>query len=332
MLSFLKKRPQARGLVGIGIQPEGVAFACVQRDEGQTPQLLSCGFVPVNGSKSIAHALVDLSKSKGIKGLPVATSMAAGEFNLLLVEAPQVEEAELKAAVRWKIKEMIDYSTDEAAIDVFDIPGQQERGRTRMIYVVAARTADVQQRIEQIEQNGLALQFIDIPELVQRNIATLLPEDSAGVALLYLSPQGGLITLTHNATLYLARELDTSLDQLAGLGDQGGEDTEDVSVLSLEDMAPDQQRALDAIILEIQRSLDYYESHFSQPPINNLVIAPLAKEVPGMVSYIARNSGLQVRVLDLNSVLDMPQPLSSELQSRCLSAIGAALRHIGEAA
>lgn len=91
-------------------------------------------------------------------------------------------------------------------------------------------------------------------------------------------------------------------------------------------MSPDQQRTLDAIVLEVQRSLDYYESHFAKPSINSLVIAPLPFEIPGIINYLAGALGLQVRLLDLNAVLETQKPLSNEEQANSFFAIGAALR------
>jgi len=91
-------------------------------------------------------------------------------------------------------------------------------------------------------------------------------------------------------------------------------------------LPPAQQKALDAIVLEVQRSLDYYESHFAKPAINSLVIAPLPYETPGMIEYLASALGMQVRLLDLNAVLDTKMPMSNEQQAHGFYAIGAALR------
>ena len=97
--------------------------------------------------------------------------------------------------------------------------------------------------------------------------------------------------------------------------------------LSLEgSMPPDKQRTLDAIVLEVQRSLDYYESHFAKLAITSLVIAPLPYEIPGMIKYLASALGLQVRLLDMNAILDVTTPLSEKQQSDCFFAIAAALR------
>lgn len=249
--------------------------------------------------------------------------MDSSQSTLLLVEAPEVDPAELKAAVRWRIKDLIDFHVDDAVIDVFDIEGQ--RGRTKMMYVVVARIATVQEHINLLEKAHVNLGVIDIAELAQRNIAALLPEDQNGVALLHLTARGGLLTLTRQGSLFLARPIEFGTEQLAATLPAAQENE---FTLDEESDGPPAalRRLMDAIVLEIQRSLDYYESHFGLPPISSLVVAPLAQPVPGLAGYLGGNLGLPVRTLDLNTVLDCEQTLSDELQARCLPAIGAALR------
>lgn len=247
-------------------------------------------------------------------------------FSLLLVESPQVDPSELKAAVRWRIKELIDFHIDDAIIDVFDIPGQKERGRPKLMYVVASRTSAVQQQIDLLEGSGINLAVIDIPELVLRNIAALLPEDQGGVATLYIGRQRTMLVLTRNQTLYLSRRIELGLEQLqACLYPPAGGDE-----FVLEGEAPAMpeplQQALAKIVLEVQRSLDYFESHFSLPPVSGLVVAPMEEMIPGMMGYLGANLGVPVRMLDLNALIECEQGLSDALQSQCLFAIGAALR------
>lgn len=251
--------------------------------------------------------------------------------SLLLVEAPEVDPTELKAAVRWRVKDLIDFHIDDAVIDVFDIEGQRERGRTKMMYVVVSRISAVREHIDLLEHAHIDLSVIDIPELAQRNIAALLPEDQTGVALLHFSPRGGLLTITHQGNLFLARTLEFGSDQL------GAEASPPIDYLDLEEgagvtagsgteMPAGLQRLLDNIVLEVQRSLDYYESHFGLPPVHGLVIAPTEQSIPGMLGYLGSNLGLPVRILDLNTILDGEETLGDVLQAQCFTAIGAALR------
>ena len=266
--------------------------------------------------------------------LEAATCISVAEndmFTLLLVDAPEVEPSELKSAIRWRIKDLIDFHVDDAVIDAFDIPGQVERGRQKLMYVVAARRAAIQAEINQLEAEHINLSVIDIPELAMRNIAALLPEDDAGVAMLYLTYEGGLLTMTRDKTLYLARRLDIGLSQLAAFANKQDEPEGSDEFILDDEVSQPLQRAYDTIVLEVQRSLDYYESHFALPPVAGLVVVPPEEPVPGMVSHLASNLGIPVRILDLNVMLECEQVLSDELQSQCLLPIGAALRERSKA-
>ena len=51
--------------------------------------------------------------------------------------------AELRAAMRWRLKDSIDFRVEDAVIDVFDVPDQNRGGHGRMMYAVAARRSAV---------------------------------------------------------------------------------------------------------------------------------------------------------------------------------------------
>lgn len=294
--------------------------------EGQPPHLVLCRFSPTGSNNQTASLLQQLSKEHELESSHCISVATQGSFSLLLVESPEVEASELKAAVRWRIKELIDFHIDDAIIDVFDIPGQKERGRAKLMYVVASRTSTVQQHINLLEKNNLNLAVIDIPELVLRNIAALLPEDKSGVATLYIGRDHGMLVITREQTLYLSRRIELGLKQLQDYLNTPAEEDEFVLDGEEPSMPAPLQRALDNIVLEIQRSLDYYESHFSLPPVSGLVMAPMEENIPGVMGYLGGNLGVPVRMLDLNALIESDETLSDQLQSQCLFAIGAALR------
>ncbi len=268
-----------------------------------------------------ADELVAVCEAHKLDDQPLSEVMAPGEFSLQLLEAPQVPEEEMRDAVRWKIKDSLDYDVEQAVVDVFEIPGLKEQGRMPQVYAVSAHEDRVRQCIEQVEPAGMNLRYIDIPELVQRNIAHYLPEDESGVALLCLQEQRGLLTLTHQSVLYLARELDSGVQALASAANSAMAVNDNAMSLSA---LPGE--ALESVALEIQRSLDYYESHFGKPPIKHLVIAPLAQPIPELLEHIHSSLGLKVRMLDLAEVIEMPEPMDAAMQARAFYAIGAALR------
>lgn len=309
MFGLLKKKIAKNLLTGIYPAAGGISIARVRREPDLPPVLEVCEFRPVSGGGQTS-TLARLRKQQNLDAHECVGVASLGSYQLLLVEAPDVQPAELRAAIRWRIKDLIDFHIDDAVIDVFEVPNQKTAGRNRMMYAVVARADRVRQRVDALTEAGVNLTVIDIPELALRNIAALLPEDVSGMALLYLEEDAGLITITRQATLYLSRQID-------------------LGVRDLDDDTGHGQ--LDRIVVEIQRSLDYYESHFSQPAVSGVVIAPLSQSVPGMADYLHAQLDLNVRILDLNKLIDMPAELDQSTQARCLLAIGAALREEGKA-
>jgi len=247
-----------------------------------------------------AAADYDLARSR------CTTVLDSNEYSLLLTEAPDVPPDELRAAIRWRIKDLIDFHINDATLDVFDLPGEKPAGRARTMYAVAARSTAIQKRADMMSAAGINLDVIDIPEMAQRNLASLLPEDAQGVVLLSFTPGGGLITISKQSEIYLSRNIDIGLDALTQLSDTAS--------------------MFDRIVLEVQRSLDYYDSHFRQAPITTLALAPMPREVPGLVGYLKANLSANVIAMDLTKLMECEVDLKPELQSACLTVLGAALR------
>jgi MSHA biogenesis protein MshI len=307
LLGLLKPKIDKQALVAVCPSSEAVAIARVRRARDVPPMLELCE-VHATASLSVQAAeIAQLVRSLGLEHNLCATTLALGNYSLLFVEAPDVPPTELRAAIRWRVKDLIDFHIDDAVIDVFEVPDQKATGKNAMMYAVVARASVVRQQIGLLTGAGLNLEVIDIPELALRNIASLLPEDVAGVALLYLSSRNGLITLTRQGTLYLSRRIETGWEMLAGDQDK-------------------MESKLDRVVVEIQRSLDYYESHFMQPAITNVVVTPLPDGLDGVAEYLGDQLGVPVRSMDIGSVIDAEQALSRDVQSRALVAIGAALR------
>jgi MSHA biogenesis protein MshI len=303
MLSFLKKKSDA-SLTAIGYEADGIAVARVDQS-GARLRLTACEHRPC-APDEFGRGLAQLASARHLKNVRCTTVLDEADYQLLLTEAPNVGPDELKAALRWKVKDLIDFHINDAALDVFELPGAAPGAKSREMYAVAARNEAIQKRVDLLTAAGFKLEIIDIPELAQRNLAALLPEDAAGVALLSLKAQSGLLTITRQGYLYLSRPLNVGTDTLRA--------------------ADDPTRYFDHIALEIQRSLDYFESHFREAPVRHLILAPLAEPVNGLSEYLSANLGAAVGTMDLARLLDSDVELTPALQARCLSTIGAALR------
>ncbi len=303
--------------MGLGLSHDGVGLAHLSHHNG-VYRLEDVDFSDSRDVQQLDTILSNWVDEYQLKQLSTNFVLAADEANILLTESPEVNDSELQQAMRWKLKDSSEVNIKDSIIDCFSIPGQRERGRQSMAYVVTAKKNLLKTYVRLVEKNQLCLKSIDIKALALRNIAHLMPEEKYGVALLQLDPESGLLSISREGNLFLARDLEVGYQQAAAV------DKTETAEFGL---SSDIQNSIENIVLEVQRSLDYYERYFAQAPIQTLVIAPLPVEVPGMIDSISNQLGINVFEMDLHDILDIKNPkLERSLQSQYLSAIGAALR------
>jgi MSHA biogenesis protein MshI len=101
-------------------------------------------------------------------------------------------------------------------------------------------------------------------------------------------------------------------------------------VFDPEDQKPDdfEEAAMmrDGLLLEAQRSLDYYEHQLGQQPVSTLFLAPTETPLPELRAHLSENLLVKVTGLELDQFLDCKQAIPQRTLARCLPAIGAALR------
>ena len=300
---LFKKKILGDRLCALVMEPDGVAVASIRHGRGHRPSLESCRFHTLAPGQDHTDLLKKIVADERLDKVPCSTLLGMSDYQLLMVESPEVPAAELKAAIRWRIRDLIDFHIDDAVLDVFDVPPSGARGVQEHLYVVVSRSALVKERVEALQAAGAKLEVIDIPELALRNLAGQLEQDVNGQAMLYFGAEQGLITLTRDATLYLARSMDIGFQQLQA--------------------SPE---LVDRLALELQRSMDYYDRHFQQAPITHVTLCPLPQAVPQLAEQLAQQTGITVHELQLNNLVEVPTPLDDQQFARCILAIGAALR------
>jgi len=271
-----------------------------------------CVYCPAGQTSEALHKLVekhDLAHSRTV------AVMARGSYNLIQIDPPDVPEGEFREAVRWQIKDLLDFPAEQAVVDTFSSEASENQ---TLSFAVAASQEQVWQMVHTLRDAELDTGAIDIPELALRSLMSLLPDDGRGLALLSLWRDSGLITIVRNGELCMARRINLGVQELVAAADPAGE-------IDGVEISEAQQNILDAVILEIQRSLDYYESSVSRQSVSTVYIAPLSDPIPGLQSYLDSYLAPEIKPLQVGDLLaDCTMP-DTEL-SHCLSAIGAALR------
>lgn len=306
----LFKSSTKQGVVGLDIRDQGLAIAhMVHVPDGQ-PRLLFCEYFPLGPGRSALTVLEEVVGRRNLKGANCVAVMSPGSYQVLQVEPPQVEAQEINTALKWKLREMIDYPIEQAIVDTYPSPQDGQR-KPPYINVVVAEREQVNWRAEVIEQAGLKLRVMDSIELSLRNLLANIVQKPTGVALLSLSKDHGQIVLVRQEQVYLAREIETGFGGLTAEGV-----TDENSRLQY-----------DSMLLEIQRSLDFYESSYALPGIKQLLIHPQLSELEGLKQYFLENlRDIDVETLQLGAAAVVDAPVPPELEMQCMHAVAAAMR------
>lgn len=309
-MSFLSRfgRRTAPGWLAVELGDASVGLAHVVPEGGQ-PAVKFAEERPWNPAEP--KSLERVAREFGARRFRCTTLLKPQEYNILLVEAPAVKPEELKSAVRWRIKDMLDYHVDDATIDVLDVPVPAGAAqRTHYMYTVAARNETIRATLDRFNAGGMPLTVIDIPDTAQRNVAVRLETEQRGVVALTFDAHGGLMTVSFNGELYLSRRLDVSAQDLT---DAQGEE---------------RVRLLDRVLMETQRSLDYCERSYPFFSLGRMIIGPFDGDA-ALRAHLAANLYLPVEGLELGQVVRLPAEArgwSSAQQARWLKLIGAGLR------
>ena len=316
LFSFSRRKRIAGLRAGVALSDREVSVAVVRKATGRRPVVVNCVSQPVSegyADTAVERALQELE----LGSTPVSAVIGAGDYQIVQVEAPDVPAAELRQATRWRLRDQFDFPIDSATIDLFDVPATSRRGRARMLFAVAAHGEAVENIGSTLLRATPGFDVIDIPELCQRNLSALMPQDHKGVALLVLREQFAQLVLTRNGLLYLTRRFE--LSQRAS----GSHDRMDSTAGTAGSEAPIDPTSL---ALELQRSLDYYESHFDQSAIGDLVIAPGGARATAVAAALSAETGLRTSTLNLADCLDMADGVAVPEGWLSCMAIGAALR------
>lgn len=303
-MSLFRKK-QRPGWLCLNLHADRVDLSHVLVAGKPRPEILLCESFRKEGSD--IDTLKRLRKELNLDRYQCTTLLKTNQYQVFAVDAPNVPAAEAKNAVRWSLKDMIDYPVEAAMVDAVNVPGGNA-GRAAQMLAVAARNDAIAATVKPFNDADIDLEVIDIPELAQRNVAKLLEEEGRGLAMLCFDDAGALLTFTGGGELYQARQIDLSLQDFASGIDVEGR--------------------YDRVALELQRSLDNFDRQFRNVAVSRLIVSQVPDGAK-LVEYLSTNLTVPVSLLDLEQVVDFPgvPELRAPLrQSQCLQLIGAAMR------
>jgi len=300
--SKAKKRSQITS--GLTFFDDGIAFALVSH-ETETPALLHNEFVHCSSDEQ-ASVLAKLSKQHNLDIHACNVVLQPHQYQILQTEKPDVEDNELASALKWRIKDLIDYHVDDTVIEVLAPPGQAYSSNT--VEVVVSKFTIIETIVTLLKNANINLASIDISELAARNIGFYANYDVNSYALLNLWHDYARISVYLDDDLYLSRASSIGLSTLTHVVEN-----DDASLM-----------ILDSLALELQRTYDYYESHSRQAPINQLLVLLNTESNSNVAGLLEQRTGVNSQNMTISFLTTNNADMPTE--PKCMLAIGGALR------
>ncbi|HEY0924435.1 PilN domain-containing protein [Rheinheimera pacifica] len=173
--------------------------------------------------------------------------LSAERYQLVQLDKPALAEHELLQALPWQIKDLVTIAPEDMVLDYIDLPGSTQQPK---INVVVCSYAWLKQLTAVVDAAGLSVSSIQPEEWL---LSHIFPVSAQATMLVVHQPeQEMLIQIIRDGQLYFSRR------------------TRGFSHLHLNSETELREGTLERLLLELQRSMDYFESQLKQPPVRDI--------------------------------------------------------------
>lgn len=260
----------------------------------------------------VAGALRALQAAKRLKGCSLVGVLNRAQYRMLATDAPDVVREDWRDAMRWHLKEQVDFPVEDAVLDVLEVPQGTSRSNSAVMTFLVPRV-DYSTVELSADDLGLGWTALEVPETALRNVCALAEDGDKAHALMVFGESHGMLVITFKGELLMARHIEVTV--AAVTGDEEGRGA-----------------ALSRASLEILRTVDTFERMHSQIQLSGMTVAlppGCGAETMEMLSELIY---VPLQPLGLSAWFDLElsagdvQPFSDGITFSELCVLGAALR------
>lgn len=306
MFGWLKRRTRSVRALGLDMYEDGCALVALDQAPGGGVVVSGVRWLAFRDAADRSGAIRQAVCELGAQGLPVVANLQHSAYTLVQLEAPELSDEELREAMRWRVRDLIDFPIEQAVIDVFHLPASRRPGAPRLLYVVVAKASEVDALGSILVAADLEVTAIDVVEMAIRNLSMHLDKPARPRAYLHLQPGQTVIEIADGAQLYLSRRVQQEYDA---------------------DADPELLRAqMENLALEVQRSLDYFESQYAIGAVDQLSVIVCNDTLFDAFSAVAKLFLTVPTTRFSFSALTVPEGTEMQTLGRGVTAVGAAMR------
>ena len=217
-----------------------VYTASSQKNE---PHLQSVNFSNGRWQEALTSLLADLPKQSHLHLI-----LAADRYQLVQLDKPDLQSPEMLQALPWLVKDLVTVPPEDMVVDYIELPVVATQ--PAKISVVVAAKSQLSAIVNMIDAQNMSLLTIQPEEWLLPSLLTSASQ--AAMLVVHQPDQELLIQIVKDGILHFSRR------------------ARGFNQLHLCSAAQLRNEVIEPLLLELQRSMDYFESQLKQPPVRDI--------------------------------------------------------------
>ena len=339
----------AKNVVGLDIGSSSIKAVELTRSKGQIG-VTHIGFEPLASdivvdsmivdSGSVSSAISKIFADNTMKSKLVATSVSGHSVIVKKISIPTMSEQELAEHINTEAAQHIPFDISDVNID-FQILSEDLSGPQMEVLLVAVKKDKILNYTNVLSLAGKSPAIVDIDAFALQNCYEYNYDPAPGttVALLNLGASVMNINIVKGATPLFTRDVSVGgnqyTDSLQKELDLSFDDAESlklgrqVGTVSADAKGPILQQVTEIIVLEIQKTFDFFRATAPGEHIERIYLAGGSSKVPGLIEALRQEFSIPVELLNPFQRVQLPQGesvLVDQNAGQLAVAVGLALR------
>lgn len=348
---------RAKNLVGLDIGSSAVK-AIELKPAGKGFRVAAIGVEPVPPDSIVDGAIIDsaavsdavrrLFEGRAFRGRDVAASLSGNSVIVKKITLPVMTAQELAESIYWEAEQYIPFDIQDVNLDyeVLD-PGTPGTQGNMEVLLVAAKKDKIADYTGVITQAGRSPVLVDVDAFALQNAfeANYGFDESTTTVLLNAGASATNINILTGAQSVFTRDVSMggnafteAVQKELGLPFETAEQLkrgQDVAGATYEDARPVLRAMTDNVLLEIEKTFDFYKATAANDRLDRIVLSGGASRVEGFAEALQDRFGTPVERFDpFRQIPIDPKALNGatpdEMAPLAAVAMGLALRRVGD--
>ncbi|MDO8444491.1 MAG: type IV pilus assembly protein PilM [Deltaproteobacteria bacterium] len=339
-----------KNLTGLDIGSTSIKFVKLS-EEGKSYLLVDAGYVKLGheaGEDETIDGLKRLLRQYGIRNEKVSSLLVSKSMIFTEMILPAMPDADLKEAVRWEIKKVMD-SQEDTVIDYIINNETVEDGKKKLsILAFAVRRDEVLHHVKLLKDASLIPAALDVGPMALLSAFDYNYgwEKEKRYAILDIGASKTTLSILSSGSVRFIRfiplagnDITRSIQDEEHIDFQAAEDKKVQYASSPDEAQSSVQKAIASFIegmtMEVRRSFIYYKAQKREGEIDGVLISGGCAKIKGIDRLIGDSIGIPTAVYDITRGVAVSKELLDsaklpDLSPLLVEAFGLALRREGE--